>query len=663
MRELSSIRGFGPARLSALEKRDVRSAEDLLMSLPVGYRDATHPASPAEMKPGCVGCFCGFVTSSALHRVKGRQWVSASIADERGSVRCMWFNQPWIREKLPQNAEVFLYGACVRKKNGSFVINPVFIEPGAIHPVYKPIPGIGQKLLSDAVSQLLREDEVEENLPAFLLETYGLMDRASALMQVHFPTDYDALSKAKRRMAFEELMMFQAAVSTNASRSAAKPIVLSEAAEDAFWAALPYRPTQAQRRVACEIRTDLARHVSMARLVQGDVGSGKTALALYALYSCAAAGGQSALMAPTEILAQQHGQSAKALLTPLGVTCGVLTGNMTAAEHRRAREAIESGQWQVVIGTHALLSENVAYRDLRLVVTDEQHRFGVRQRSALQKKGNEPHVLVMSATPIPRTLSLILYGDLDLSVIDEMPPGHGDIQTRIVPEDKRQGLHAFIRQEAERGFQTYVVCPQVGIEDDEALDQEIASAEATYRTLGRALSPLRVGLLHGKMKKAQKEETIEWFRTGQLDVLVATTVIEVGVNVPSATLMVIENAERFGLAQLHQLRGRVGRGTEKSWCFLMAEPSERLRVLTQTRDGFAIAQKDLELRGAGELFGTRQHGTPHMPALLLTGGGELLTETREAFLSLCRDPAHEEALQTLRTKAEKRYGARAVGLN
>ena len=390
----------------------------------------------------------------------------------------------------------------------------------------------------------------------------------------------------------------------------------------------------------------------MARMVQGDVGCGKTMLAFCALYLCVMAGGQGALMAPTEILAGQHFRSAVEMLAPLGISCGLVTGHMTAAERRRAREAIATGEWQVVIGTHALISEGVEFANLRLVITDEQHRFGVRQRTKLEEKGMSPHVLVMSATPIPRSLSLVLYGDLDLSVVDELPPGRTPVRTRIVPEEKREGLYQFIRAEAAKGYQTYVVCPLVGEGDME--DPDIRSAAQVQRELVQDLAPLSVALVHGRMNKREKEETLERFYAGEINVLVATTVIEVGVNVPRATVMVIEGAERFGLAQLHQLRGRVGRGAQESWCFLMAEPNDRLKTLVSTNDGFVVAQKDLELRGAGEFFGTRQHGEPQMPALMLASDSHLLLRAREAFLEICKEPEYDgEYAQILKASEDK----------
>ena len=661
MRELSDIKGFGAKRLEALAKRGIMSARDLVETLPTGYRDTTHPLSPAQMTDGRQACFEGFIVGKpTLHRVRGMQWVAATVGDECGKIRCMWFNQSWMKDRLFDTQHVTLYGRAVRKKNGVFVINPTLEEPGSIIPVYAPVPGVGQKQLRDAVRLLLCEYDVPDDLPASLVERCGLMDKREALCEAHFPQSMETLARAKERLAFEELLLFQAAVAgASGERRAALPLDIQDQWIEAFFESLPFPPTGAQRRAVSEIAHDLRQSRAMARMVQGDVGCGKTLIAFCALYLCAKSGGQGALMAPTEILAGQHMRSAVETLGPLGVTCGLITGKMTAAERRRAREAIASGEWQVVIGTHALISEGVEFENLRLVVTDEQHRFGVRQRTMLEGKGAAPHVMVMSATPIPRTLSLVLYGDLDLSVVDELPPGRMPVRTRIVPEEKRPGLYDFIRAEAGLGHQTYVVCPLVGEEAEEGLEPA-RSATQVQHELREALAPLEVGLVHGRMNKAQKEETLDRFYAGEIDVLVATTVIEVGVNVPKATVMVIEGAERFGLAQLHQLRGRVGRGAQESWCFLMAQPNERLRTLVSTNDGFLVAQKDLELRGAGEFFGTRQHGEPQMPALMLTSDARLLERTRDAFLQIVRDDAclaeREAILRSARRRFERTGG-------
>ena len=653
--ELSDLHGFGPARIRALNAKDIYTTEDLLEWLPSGYCDTTTVLSPANMLPGVTACFEGFIKGNSTSAfVKGRQWVNAVVSDECGQIRCIWFNQPWMKGKLFPNQHVVLYGTCVKKKNGTYVINPSFEEPGVIRPVYRNIPGIGQKLLRDTIRLLLESSEPEDPIPSAIRSEYRLISRREALAEIHFPQNAEKLAQAKWRMAFEELLLFQTAVSgSTAGHAVSSPIRISAEEEAAFWRQIPYEPTGAQKRVASEIRADMGREKQMTRLVQGDVGSGKTMLAFYALYCCAVNGGQGALMAPTEILAQQHLKSAQELFGRLGIRCGLITGRMTAAERRRAEEAIAEGEWQIVIGTHALISDPVCYHNLQLVVTDEQHRFGVKQRTKLQNKGSNPHILVMSATPIPRTLSLILYGDLDISVVDELPPGHGCITTRLVPEKKRSAMYQFIREEAARGRQAYVVCPLVGDEDAE---EDVPSAEKMKKQLEQELSPLRIGLVHGKLDKQTKEDTISAFCEGQMDVLVATTVIEVGVNVPNATIMIIESADRFGLAQLHQLRGRVGRGKEKSWCFLMAEPNERLRIIQDTTDGFRIAEKDLELRGAGEIFGTRQHGAPELPALMLASDPRLFQQTREAYQKVFESPVRSSDAAKLAGKAFERYG-------
>lgn len=655
MRRLSEIKGFGPKRLEALEKRGIVCAMDLIERLPTGYRDTTHPLSPAQMTEGTTACFEGFVTGKpVLRRVRGMQWVSATIADEYGKIRCMWFNQPWMKDQLFDTQHVTLYGRAVRKKSGVFVINPTLEEPGSIIPVYSTVPGVGQKVLRDAVRLLLDEYDETDVLPDTFVVRHALMDRRQALEAAHFPVDFDTLVRAKERLTFEELLLFQAGIAgVSGMRREAKPLGVQDEWIEDFFDTLPYAPTGAQRRVSHEIAQDLRKTQAMARMVQGDVGCGKTLIAFCALYLCVRAGGQGALMAPTEILASQHFAAAVQMLAPLGITCGLVTGHMTAAERRRAREAIASGEWRVVIGTHALISEGVEFADLRLVITDEQHRFGVRQRTMLEGKGGAPHVMVMSATPIPRSLSLVLYGDLDLSIVDELPPGRTPVKTRIVPEEKREGLFQFIRAQAAAGFQTYVVCPLVGEGDLD--DPDIRSAAQVQRELIEALSPLSVGLVHGRMNKREKEETLSAFYAGELNVLVATTVIEVGVNVPRATVMVIEGADRFGLAQLHQLRGRVGRGSQESWCFMMAEPNERLKTLVATNDGFEVAKKDLELRGAGEFFGTRQHGEPEMPALMLSSDSRLLLRTREAFLELSKESVYKYEYAQILETAKRRF--------
>ena len=472
------------------------------------------------------------------------------------------------------------------------------------------------------------------------------------MRNAHFPDSREALETARRRIAFEELLLYQVAISL--CRHSGEPgvqIASREADLAEYWSKMPFPPTGAQKRVLQEIASDMRGTNAMARMVQGDVGSGKTAVAFGAIYLAVRGGYQAALMAPTEVLARQHYEGAKALLEPLGMKAGLLVGSLTQKQHRIAHEAIASGEWDVIIGTHALITEGVEYKNLGLTVTDEQHRFGVRQRTELSRKGEAPNVLVMSATPIPRTLSLILYGDLDISIIDELPPGRKGVKTRIVPEDKRQGMYGFLRSEVQKGRQVYVVCPLV--EESEAVDA--LPAEVVYENLrNRDLPDLRIELVHGRMKAADKDAVLEKFRRGEADVLVSTTVIEVGVNVPNASVMVVENAERFGLAQLHQLRGRVGRGSDEAWCFLMAEPNERLKFLASTTDGFKIAQKDMELRGPGDLFGTRQSGSIVCGVGTLAGDTQLLKLVHDEARELLRNRDSADA-QTVIRLAEAAY--------
>ena len=482
-------------------------------------------------------------------------------------------------------------------------------------PIYPLTAGLHNNLISRTVQQALDAclEELPEVMPLQLRERYGLCDAPTAYRSIHAPASLEALAQARHRLIFEEFFIFSVGLSllrSGRSRKQRQGYRLPPMAE--FEAALPFSLTGAQRRAIDEIAGDLSGGSVMNRLVQGDVGSGKTVVAAAAAWITAKNGQQTALMAPTEILAEQHAKGLEALLGPLGVRVALLTGSMTPAQKRNVRAAIAAHEADLIVGTHALISEATDFSELGLVVADEQHRFGVAQRAALAEKGDDPHLLVMSATPIPRTLALILYGDLELSVIDELPPGRQNIDTFLVGEDKRARINAFIRRQVAEGHQVYIVCPAV----EEGEDESLRSAEAWAETLQMAVFPdLRVALLHGRMKAAQKEQTMAAFARGEYDILVATTVIEVGVDVPNATLMVVENADRFGLSQLHQLRGRVGRGSDKSYCLLFSsnrnpETLTRLKALCKTNDGFEISRQDLALRGPGDFFGTRQHGLP-----------------------------------------------------
>ena len=667
--ELTSLKGIGPTRLESLRAMGIVSLRDLLCYLPVRYEDRTRVTPCKEARGGEVLVMGVVRDAPKLNRFAGLTRVTTTLHDESGRLPMVWYNQPWVCQQLPVGETVMLYGRVVEKNGRRALQNPQRVTEPSIQPVYRAVKGIPAKTFREMMQTALTQvdDCCPETLPRSLRLRYGLCERNFAIRQAHFPDSVDSLRRARRRLAFEQMLMYQAALSMlRGQKENGFALSIAEDAPEQYWRAMPFAPTGAQRRVLSEIAADLRKNRAMSRLVQGDVGCGKTALAFGAIALVCGAGYQAAMMAPTEILARQHYESACAMLEPLGIRCGLLTGSMRAKEKREARQRLESGEWQAVFGTHALISEGVEYQRLGLSITDEQHRFGVRQRSALQDKGaveqRAPHVLVMSATPIPRTLALILYGDLDISVVDELPPGRVPVKTRIVPEEKRGGMYGFLREQVKQGRQAYVVCPLV--EDSEAIDN-VRSAKATFDALTRGeLAGLRVGLTWGAQDAEEKAGVLRRFTAGELDVLVSTTVIEVGVNVPNATVMVIENAERYGLSQLHQLRGRVGRGSAESWCFLLAEENERLRILTQTNDGFLVAQKDLELRGPGDLIGTRQSGEM-MADFLLDGDVRLLEEASCCMKQLREDPALQEERRDVEAEAAGYYSDRLsrVALN
>lgn len=605
---VSDLKGVGEKRLEALNQAGVITVRDLLMHFPAAYRDLTNITPLQAARPGQICAMRVTVAAPATQAwAKGLCITRCPVSDGSDTLNAVWYNQPWLKSSLSVGKSLLLYGRIELKGSKKQITSPAIESEEGIQSVYRAIGSIQSKTVRQLMDKALSAVRGiwKETLPEEILTRFQLMDAETALISIHKPADAASLRKALYRNSFENLLLFQLAAGLMRSGSR-QGIAIDAADPDQFLNTLPFPATNAQKRVLSEIASDLRAPSAMARLVQGDVGCGKTAVAFAAIYLAAKGGYQCAMMAPTEILAQQHYESAKAMLEPLGVTCGLLTGSMTKKEHALAKEKIASGAWQAVFGTHALITEDVSYRALGLVITDEQHRFGVRQRTMLSEKGQGVNVLVMSATPIPRTLSLILYGDLDISVIDEMPAGRKSVKTRIVPEGKRGGMYGFIRSEVQKGRQIYFVCPLV--EESEVI--EAVSAEDLYDNLKNDVFPdLGVCLVHGKMKPKDKEREIEAFRSGKTDIMVSTTVIEVGVNVPNATVMVIENAERFGLAQLHQLRGRVGRGAMDSWCFLMAEANDRLKTMCETNDGFVIAQKDMEIRGPGEIFGTRQSGS------------------------------------------------------
>ena len=653
--ELQDLTGVGKTRLAALHAAGIDSLRDLLYAVPMKYRNLGDIVPVGEALGGERQTLrVERIGEPKIFRRGKLSRVSCTFRDESGEAQGIWFNQPWMMDALMRRQTFLLYGKVERTGKRVKLLNPSLEDSLRIVPVYRPIDGLPQKTHESLVRQALdvAETACPENLPDTVLERYALPSAPEAMRALHTPQSIDAAARGQRRFAFEQMLLYQIAVAEmKGARREGRAIPVPKGAEDSFWHLMPFAPTGAQRRTLREVAADMQKPLAMARMVQGDVGCGKTAIAFGAMRLAVQAGYQAALMAPTEILARQHFESAKHMLEPMGVTCGLFLGGMGARERREALFAIQSGAWQVVIGTHALIGEGVVYQRLGLCVTDEQHRFGVAQRTRLLQKGGDvpPDLLVMSATPIPRTLALAMFGDLDVSVVDELPPGRMPVKTRIVPEEKRKEMYLFLREQVEQGRQAYVVCPLV--EEDEA-DEQRKAVESHFESLCRGpLKGVPVGLTHGRQPSPDKAAVLGAFSEGKLRALVATTVIEVGVNVPNATVMVVENAERYGLAQLHQLRGRVGRGTGESWCFLVAKENERLRALTQTNDGFLIAQKDLELRGPGELLGTRQHGVALLPGGVELGNVKLLNDAAECAGMMASETEYTEDYKRLRKRA------------
>ena len=620
---VTELKGIGPARAKQLEKLGLVTIYDLIAFFPRGYEDRTKRAAIGALVPDVPACFEAMVisqpTTAALRR--GMELTRVRVADETGQLTLTWFNQPYRQKQLVYGQSYIFYGA-VRSDHPGQMANPAF-EPlehagevtGRLVPVYPLTAGLSSRLLAGCITQALEacRTDIPDVLPEAVRQRYRLCPAPMAYEMIHRPLDEALLDAARRRLVFEEFFIFSAGLSMLRSRQTrGKAAVCRTDCMEPFEAGLPFALTGAQRRAIGDVLRDLASGTPMNRLVQGDVGSGKTMVAAAAAFCVIRNGHQAALMAPTEILAEQHAATLTRLLAPLGISIALLTGSMTAAQRRPVLAGLADGSIQLIVGTHALFSEKTVFHDLGLVIADEQHRFGVAQRARLAAKGHSPHLLVMSATPIPRTLALLAYGDLNVSVLDELPPGRSPVETFLVGESMRQRIHAFTRKQCAAGHQVYIVCPAVEETDDDSLKSAEAWAEALRTTV---FPDLRVGLLHGKMKGAEKEAALAAFARHETDILVCTTVVEVGVDVPNATLMVIENADRFGLAQLHQLRGRVGRGDAQSYCVLFSsnrnpETQARLKALCATNDGFKIAETDLAQRGPGDFLGNRQHGLP-----------------------------------------------------
>ena len=617
------LKGVGFTRAKQLEGLGIRTLQDLICHFPRGYEDRTRLVTISQLEEGVPACFRAMVAGSprAAHIRKGLDLTRVQVADHTARLTLTFFNRKFSAGQLEYGQEYIFYGQLSGDYSGYGMTNPVFEAPDSppvmtrrVLPVYPLTAGLSNAALCKAVSQALALcDPPEEILPPQVRAEYGILPAAEAYRMIHSPASMEEAAQARKRMIFEEFFLFSAGLALMRYTREEKPgAVLTDLDLTPFYNALPFSLTNAQNRAIGEIVGDFTKGRVMNRLVQGDVGSGKTMVAAAAAYLAVKNGFQAAMMAPTEILAEQHAASLGKLFAPLGIRVELLTGSLPQGQRRLVQEAMASGQAQIVVGTHALVAGSGSFSNLGLVITDEQHRFGVEQRAKLSRLGNSPHVLVMSATPIPRTLALLMYGDLDVSIVDELPPGRQPVDTFLVDESYRGRMNAFIRKQAQEGHQCFVVCPAV----EESEELNLKAAETWAETLQKRVFPdLKVLLLHGQMKSTDKDAVMSAFARGDGDVLVATTVIEVGVDVPNATLMIIEDADRFGLSQLHQLRGRVGRGSAKSYCILTThnrnvQTIQRLKAFCKTNDGFQIAQEDLKLRGPGDFFGSRQSGLP-----------------------------------------------------
>ena len=647
------LKGVGPKTAERFEKLGILTLSDLLCHYPRRYLDFSKPYSIAEAPSDteCVVKAEVFAKPGGRILPGGRRMERITAGDDVSSLEVTWFNNPYAVQKLELGREYYFQGIVTGGMLRRQMVNPQVrtdaqVASSPFEAVYPQTEGLTSSAIAKCVRQLLPHVELlPDPLPPGMLKKYRLLPKADAVRAIHCPASEEEAFAARRRLIYEELLVLQLGIGRMKNHGAASTgAPMQKADASPFWDALPFSPTGAQRRAVEEILTDMAGETSMNRLLQGDVGSGKTLVAAAAIWACIRAGYQAALLAPTEILASQHAENLNRLLAPFGMRVALLTGGMKAAPRRTTLAAIRDDEADLIVGTHAILSEGVDFARLGLAVVDEQHRFGVRQRGLLAEKAANPHLLVMSATPIPRTLGLLMYGDLDISILDELPPGRKPVKTRCITGKKRADLYGFLDREIGAGRQVYIVCPAI----EDAGGSGLNAVKSYYEDIAKALLPdRRVGLMHGRLKPKEKAEVMEDFKAGRLDALVSTTVIEVGVDVPNATVMVIENAERYGLSALHQLRGRVGRGAAESWCFLVSDNAsesvqKRLRFLCSTSDGFAVAQYDLETRGPGDFFGSRQHGLPTLQvADLMNDTRTLHAAQSEAAALLAADPLLE----------------------
>ena len=669
------LKGVGPKTAERFEKLGILTLSDLLCHYPRRYLDFSKPYSIAEAPADteCVVKAEVFAKPGGRILPGGRRMERITAGDDVSSLEITWFNNPYAAQKLELGQEYYFQGIVTGGMLRRQMVNPQVrtdaqVKSSPFEAVYPQTEGLTSSAIAKCVRQLLPHAELlPDPLPSEMLKKYRLFSKADAVRAIHCPATEEEAFAARRRLIYEELLVLQLGIGRMKNHGAASTgAPMKKADASPFWESLSFSPTGAQRRAVEEILTDMSGETSMNRLLQGDVGSGKTLVAAAAIWACIRAGYQAALLAPTEILASQHAENLNRLLSPFGMRVALLTGGMKAAARRTTLAAIRDDEADLIVGTHAILSEGVEFARLGLAVVDEQHRFGVRQRGLLAEKAANPHLLVMSATPIPRTLGLLMYGDLDISILDELPPGRKPVKTRCITGKKRADLYGFLDREIDSGRQVYIVCPAI----EDAGGSGLNAVKSYYEDIAKAYLPdRRVGLMHGKLKPKEKAEVMDDFKSGRLDALVSTTVIEVGVDVPNATVMVIENAERYGLSALHQLRGRVGRGAAESWCFLVSDNAsesvqKRLKFLCSTSDGFAVAQYDLETRGPGDFFGSRQHGLPTLQiADLMNDTRTLHAAQSEAVALLAEDPLLERPEHALLARQVEQMFDKAGAMN
>lgn len=656
--EVKYLKGVGPKKSQRLNRLDIETIKDLFYYFPREYEDRREVKKIEKLEDGeKTSIEVTLDAKPSMFKPNRKLSITKVMAkDDTGIVQIVWFNQPYVIKQLNNGDKIKLNGKV--KKSGMIIEihNPIYVKDGEksdkvgkILPIYSLTEKLKNNEMIKIVDTALDDylGYVYESLPKYVIDKYKLLDIQTAIRNIHFPTNRNAYVMSRNRLVFDELFTLQLGLLLLKERSKNETEYIefkkSEEVDD-FIEELPFQLTNAQKKVMNEISKDMMSKKQMNRLVQGDVGSGKTIIAVIAMFKAFKSGYQSVMMAPTEILAQQHLESITELFEPLGIKCELLASSVTKKNKEKIMERLKAGEIDILIGTHALIEDYVEFKNLGLAITDEQHRFGVRQRAKLSSKGKSPDILIMTATPIPRTLALIVHGDLDVSIIDELPPGRKKIETHVRNDRNRDDIYDFTKSQIDEGRQIYIVCPLV--EESETLN--IKSATELYEDLSEGeFSDYRVSLLHGKMKPKEKDKIMIDFKNGKADILVSTTVIEVGVNIPNSSMMIIENSERFGLAQLHQLRGRIGRGEYQSFCILMNQgrgkvAKERMDIMEKTNDGFLISEKDLEIRGPGEFFGIRQHGLPELEITKLPRDMKILKAAQDtSFEILERDPKLE----------------------